>query len=213
MSNILAQVSKLAQVRQGRQQYAIYVVAFFGMLQNGAQIVPLASTLALAGTGVGGWALWLLQVAGHASRDPRVQEVVHEAGVRSLETVRDVSSRGMANAVEWADALDTSSGTICLGPWLFALLAIGVVCLVIAFVFAALCGCLVAGGSGWWFGSAHRNNHNRLAELKALDALARQALAGGPGAMRLAAVEADVEYEVMQEWCEVWVRAMRGPRR
>jgi hypothetical protein len=89
--------------------------------------------------------------------------------------------------------------------------------LAITLSIAVFCGCALAGGSGWWIGKTRRDTvtgkSERLRELQALDALARQAIAGGPGAQRLAALEADVDLESMQAWCDLWVRAMRGPRR
>ena len=183
------------------------------MTGNGILVAAPAAitTLALAGTGAGGWALWLLQVAGKAARDPRVQEVVQDASARGVESLREASSTGM----RWADDMDTGQEGICLGPWKAAFLLVVFVALAVVACSALVCGCLVAGGGGFWFGRANRNEvlSERLREMQALDALARQAVAGGPGAQRLAALEAGVDPASMQVWCDEWVRAMRGPRR
>ena len=182
------------------------------MLYGGTTLALPLSAVALASTSFGGWALWALRAAGRASQDHRVREVVHEVGNRSVGAVRDAGDA----AASWAYEMDTTSSSMCLGPWQAALIVIIVVFVVVGFAVATLCGCVLVGGGGWWFGRARQDSITlpaHLRELQTLDALARQAIAGGPGAQRLAALEAGVDLQSMQDWCELWVRAMRGPRR
>ena len=157
----------------------------------------------------------ILQLPGRAARDPRVREVVHDVGYRSVEAIQEVGSHGMRTASQWVDEVEAGGGRFNLGPWQAVLAFVACWCVAVIASIALFFGCFMAGGGGWWFGRTHRADAlpGRLQEMESLDALARQAIAGGSCAQRLAALEAGVDPLAMQEWCELWVRAMRGLRK
>jgi hypothetical protein len=191
------------------------------MPANPAPFIAAGAVGALGGPTAGAWAHWLVS---SVSR-PEFREAAYQTG----NTVASAAKESAVVASGWLDdTIHHCERDICIGPWSFAIVVAALALLVCAGLVSASCGCATAGGGGWL--AAKRADPLAVAstgrpadqsqalalraqELLALDALARDVIAGGPILKRAAAANLGVSQQAFEEWCSAWFLAMRGPKR
>ena len=187
------------------------------MNNNGGHLAipgPMGQLLVAAATGgLSHWSYLALTAAQH----PEVHEAMRHAGQAGYRA----ASVAATSAAEW---YDYELEQVCIGRRVFIAVVVALIVIIFGLALGLCCSlsALAGGGVGWLLarhaagGSGleqQRSPRNRSSELLALDALAREVVAGDAATRALAARRVGTDTASLEAWAASWLRAMRGPRR